>query len=132
MKLLATIKRSLALLLLISLSGCAVKDELGIKTAGLTPRSNTYSDLIALPKPKGKIVTAVYNFRDQTGQYKPIPSSNCSTAVTQGATSYLITALRDSGWFIPVEREGLQNLLTERKSSEPPKKIQTITLSSLL
>lgn len=97
------------------LAGCAVQDQLGIKSAGLTPRSHTYSELISLPKPKGKIVTAVYNFRDQTGQYKPIPSSNFSTAVTQGATSYLVTALRDSGWFIPVEREGLQNLLTERK-----------------
>ena len=27
----------------------------------------------------------------------------------------LIKSLRDSGWFIPVERENLQNLLTERK-----------------
>jgi curli production assembly/transport component CsgG len=27
----------------------------------------------------------------------------------------LVKALKDSGWFVPVEREGLQNLLTERK-----------------
>jgi len=27
----------------------------------------------------------------------------------------LVKALRDSGWFMPVEREGLQNLLTERR-----------------
>ena len=27
----------------------------------------------------------------------------------------MVKALKDSGWFIPVEREGLQNLLTERK-----------------
>jgi len=106
----------LALILL--LQGCTTTEALigeGIKTAGLTPRSTTYNDLVSLPKPKGKIVTAVYNFRDQTGQYKPVPASNFSTAVTQGATSFLLTALRDSGWFIPVEREGLQNLLTERK-----------------
>lgn len=103
---------------LLILQGCATTDALigqGIQTAGLTPRSNTYQELVALPKPKGKIVAAVYNFRDQTGQYKPAPASSFSTAVTQGATSFLLTALRDSGWFIPVEREGLQNLLTERK-----------------
>lgn len=27
----------------------------------------------------------------------------------------LVKALKDSGWFLPVEREGLQNLLTERR-----------------
>lgn len=72
--------------------------------------------LTSMPPPKGKIVVAVYNFRDQSGQYKFHPSgSTFSTAVTQGATAMLIQALRDSGWFIPVEREGLNNLLTERK-----------------
>lgn len=38
-----------------------------------------------------------------------------STAVPQGGTSLLTTALIDSQWFVPLEREGLQNLLTERK-----------------
>ncbi len=33
----------------------------------------------------------------------------------QGATAVLVKALIDSKWFIPLEREGLQNLLTERK-----------------
>jgi curli production assembly/transport component CsgG len=74
------------------------------------------SDLRSLPPPKRKIVVAVYKFRDQTGQYKYHPTATTfSTAVTQGATSMLIKALEDSGWFIPVEREGLANLLTERK-----------------
>jgi len=75
-----------------------------------------HRDLISLPEPKEKIVVAVYKFRDQTGQYK---SSNTgmtfSTAVTQGATSMLIKALEDSKWFIPIEREGLPDLLNERK-----------------
>jgi curli production assembly/transport component CsgG len=35
--------------------------------------------------------------------------------VTQGATALLIKAMADSNWFIPVEREGLQNILTERR-----------------
>lgn len=77
--------------------------------------SPIHHDLTHLPPPPGKIVAAVYGFRDQTGQYKPPPSSSFSTAVTQGASSMLIMALANSGWFIPVEREGLQNILTERK-----------------
>jgi curli production assembly/transport component CsgG len=83
--------------------------------AQLTPTSASYSDLVNLPRPKGAVLASVYGFRDQTGQYKRQPNSNFSTAVTQGAASMLVKALQDSGWFIPVEREGLQDLLTERK-----------------
>lgn len=78
-------------------------------------RGVAYKDLINLPKPQGIIMVSVYNFRDQTGQYRPQPNSNFSTAVSQGATSLLTMSLIDSGWFAPLEREGLQNLLTERK-----------------
>jgi curli production assembly/transport component CsgG len=81
----------------------------------LTPVSDVHRDLVSLPSPKGKIVVAVYGFRDQTGQYKQAPDSSFSTAVTQGAGSMLVKALSDSNWFIPVEREGLQNVLTERR-----------------
>ncbi len=83
--------------------------------AQLTPPTPSTHDLLKLPPPKGKIVVAVYGFRDQTGQYKPAPDSSFSTSVTQGAASMLIKALRDSGWFTPVERESLQELLTERR-----------------
>ncbi|PMG45369.1 curli production assembly/transport protein CsgG [Vibrio lentus] len=85
------------------------------ETPKLMPRGSTYTDLISLPQPRGKILVSVYDFRDQTGQYKPQPNSNFSTAVPQGGTSLLTTALIDSQWFVPLEREGLQNLLTERK-----------------
>jgi len=75
-----------------------------------------HNDLISLPAPKEKIVVAVYKFRDQTGQYKTsAQATTFSTAVTQGATSMLNKALEDSGWFIPIEREGLPNLLNERQ-----------------
>ncbi|OHB74528.1 MAG: hypothetical protein A2Z25_05795 [Planctomycetes bacterium RBG_16_55_9] len=75
-----------------------------------------HDELISLPEPEEKIVVAVYKFRDQTGQYKTSASATTfSTAVTQGATSMLNKALEDSGWFIPIEREGLPNLLNERK-----------------
>jgi curli production assembly/transport component CsgG len=78
--------------------------------------TETFKELKALPKPRGVIPVSVYSFRDQTGQYKPQTNvSSFSTAVTQGATSILMQALSDSDWFLPVEREGLQNILTERK-----------------
>ena len=77
--------------------------------------SEVYMDLRNLPKPRGKIVASIYNFRDLTGQYKPAPSSGFSTAVSQGSAALLLKAARDSGWFAAVEREGLQDLLTERK-----------------
>lgn len=83
--------------------------------AQLTPPTKITRDLLRLPEPKGKVVVAVYGFRDQTGQYKSAPDSSFSTTVTQGAASLLVKALKDSGWFTPVERENLQNLLTERK-----------------
>ena len=69
-----------------------------------------------LPAPKTKAVVAVYKFRDQTGQYKPTETgASFSTAVTQGATTILLRALEESGWFEPIERENLGNLLNERK-----------------
>lgn len=87
----------------------------GIEAATWENNSSVHQHLTQLPPAMGRVVASVYSFRDQTGQYKPIPASSFSTAVTQGAGSLLIKSLRDSGWFIPVEREGLQNLLTERK-----------------
>ena len=73
-------------------------------------------ELKALPSPAGSIPVSVYAFRDQTGQYKPSSgASSFSTAVTQGATSILMQTLSETDWFLPVEREGLQNILTERK-----------------
>lgn len=83
--------------------------------AQLSPPTRITRDLLRLPEPKGRVVVAVYGFRDQTGQYKPAPDSSFSTTVTQGAASLLVKALKDSGWFLPVERENLQDLLTERK-----------------
>ncbi|MGK9065317.1 CsgG/HfaB family protein [Stutzerimonas chloritidismutans] len=99
------------------LQGCAVRDPMPAdqETPTLTPRTSTYQDLLELPRPKGPLVAAVYGFRDQTGQYKPSPASSFSTAVTQGAASMLVDAMQASGWFIVLEREGLQNVLTERK-----------------
>ncbi|WP_028766972.1 CsgG/HfaB family protein [Shewanella fidelis] len=110
-------RKLIPLLMICCLSACTAKSELEQiePSTSLMPKSDTYYDLIGLPSPQGSMVAAVYDFRDQTGQYKPIPSSNFSTAVPQSGTAFLAQALNDSSWFIPVEREGLQNLLTERK-----------------
>lgn len=83
--------------------------------AQLTPASASTRDLLKLPALETRVIAAVYGFRDQTGQYKPAPDSSFSTSVTQGAASMLVKALKDSGWFTPVERESLQELLTERR-----------------
>ena len=62
---------------------------------------------------------AVYSFKDLTGQRKPTLNNvaSLSTAVTQGAESFLIKALQDVGrgeWFEVVERVGIDNLTKER------------------
>lgn len=77
--------------------------------------SSSSQRLMDLPAAADPVEVAVYNFSDQTGQYKAIQNgSTFSTAVTQGGTTMLIKALEDSGWFIPIERENLSNLSTER------------------
>jgi curli production assembly/transport component CsgG len=98
------------------LAACATQAPVNADAnAQLAPATRVTRDLLRVPEPKGKVAVGVYALRDQTGQYKPAPDSSFSTAVTQGATSLLVKALKDSGWFMPVERENLQNLLTERK-----------------
>ena len=78
------------------------------------------SDLLrSLPPPKKPIVVAIYKFRDQTGQYKSNDTiTQYSTAVSQGGTSMLMRALLEAGngkWFTVLEREGLTDLMNERK-----------------
>jgi len=102
---------------LVLLSGCSSLNPFPTEMpAQLRAAYDSTNELNTLPNPKGKIPVSVYSFRDQTGQYKPQGNvSSFSTAVTQGATSVLVQALSDSNWFNPMEREGLQNLITERK-----------------
>lgn len=71
------------------------------------------------PPAGGPIPVAVYGFQDKTGQRKSLPNvASLSSAVTQGAESYLIKALQDAGearWFTVLERVGLDNLIKERQ-----------------
>lgn len=105
------------------LSGCAV-----IQTTGLTEtdptvttqRVNVKKEFDTIPAPAvGKPVSvAVYSFADKTGQRRPQANvASLSTAVTQGAETFLIKALSDVGqgrWFEVVERVGIDNLTKER------------------
>lgn len=116
--------RSLGICLVLTLSACGlaplrapseVKASNVNSDAALTPVTRITRDLVNLPPPEFKVPVAVYAFRDQTGQFRGQPESNLSNAVTQGAASILVKALLDSGWYLPIEREGLQNLLNERR-----------------
>lgn len=121
-------KLSIALLASVSLvlSGCASysqMDKLFTKTqfqdAKIEPTTLDRPEFV-LPKPaNGPVVVAVYNFLDRTGQRKPSPMvAQLSSAVTQGAETYLMKALQDvggGGWFKVVERVGLDNLMKERQ-----------------
>jgi len=94
-----------------------------VSPATLTYTTAVHKDLVSLPPPEEKMVVAVYRFQDQTGQYKYSPSvATYSRAVTQGAASMLIKAVEDSGWFIPIEREGLSRLLKEREIIDTTRK----------
>ncbi len=114
--------RLLTALLVPLLIGCTTvmeadqePDWSDVDPPSLTPASETLFDLIEMPPPAGRIPAAVYRFSDQTGQFRSGGQNNFSTAVTQGAGSLLTSALVESEWFRPLEREGLQDLLTERR-----------------
>jgi len=79
----------------------------------------TLRDLIDLPVPRQKAVVSVYSFLDLTGQRATADNMALfSTAVTQGADSFLIDALLSAGngtWFLVAERGDLEALTRERQ-----------------
>lgn len=81
------------------------------------PLQQKFQEIPPLDGPK--ITIAVYSFTDKTGQRKPNDKfSSLSSAVTQGAESWVIQALQEVGngtWFQVVERVGLDNLVKERQ-----------------
>ena len=120
------------------MSGCALMPkptDINIQPAEIDAPSSTMTALKQRQLPQTRIPVSVYAFRDQTGQYKPQANvSSFSTAVTQGATSMLTQMLLESGWFLPMERENLQNLLTERKihNSSKNKELPPLSEARLL
>ena len=117
-------------LALTALVGCSTVRPLGDTSipaeAKVSETINKSFDKV--PAPAGVPVTiAVYGFTDKTGQRKPSNTlSLFSTAVTQGAESYLIKSLQEVGdrkWFTVVERVGLDNLLKERQMIKQTREI---------
>jgi curli production assembly/transport component CsgG len=117
-------KKTLIALSIVSiLSGCAVIQSTGESETDptvTTQRAGIKKEFDSIPSPAaGKpISVAVYSFQDKTGQRRPQANiASLSTAVTQGAESFLIKALADVGkgqWFEVVERVGIDNLTKER------------------
>lgn len=116
------LRRLIPIITILILSGCAA-------TGPITPFKFNTNEAETLPPAEikkevpppetGKVVVAVYSFKDLTGQRKQQTGvASFSTAVTQGGEPILIKALQDVGngeWFRVVERVGLDNLLKERQ-----------------
>jgi curli production assembly/transport component CsgG len=104
------------------LNGCAIIQSTGVseqKPEVTKSMMKKEFDTILGPATNKPVSVAVYSFKDLTGQRKPTTNNvaSLSTAVTQGAESFLIKALQDVGrgeWFEVVERVGIDNLTKER------------------
>lgn len=105
-----------------ALGACATTNapyELVNRPPEVAAVTESQRELLELPAPAQKLTVAVYNFQDQTGQFRSTESTqSLSRVVSQGATSILVKALQDAGnrrWFQVMERERLDNLLKERQ-----------------
>jgi curli production assembly/transport component CsgG len=116
-------KKIILALFVMMLSGCAIIQSTGLTETDptiTTQRQGVKKEFDSLPPPStGKAVSvAVYGFTDKTGQRRPQANvASLSTAVTQGAETFLIQALQNVGhgkWFDVVERVGIDNLTKER------------------
>jgi curli production assembly/transport component CsgG len=104
------------------LSGCtaAIKQDLPMNAPPTTQLSSLREQLSSIPSLDGPpMVIGVYAFTDKTGQRKPSDTvSNLSSAVTQGAETWVIMALQEAGngtWFDVVERVGMDSIIKERQ-----------------
>lgn len=112
-----------SLFVILGLNGCAVVQLSGInesepEVTGQRDAVKKEFDTIPPPAAGKPISVAVYSFQDKTGQRRPQTNiASLSTAVTQGAETFLIQALQRVGngaWFEVVERVGIDNLTKER------------------
>jgi curli production assembly/transport component CsgG len=107
-----------ALALSLSLAACTTPQE-GKFAPVINPVTTTNRSLLTLPPAKARVAVAVYEYADQTGQFKASENfQTLSRAVTQGGNAILVKALQDAGnrqWFTVIERAQLNNLLKERQ-----------------
>ena len=113
----------LSLSIVALLSGCAVIQSTSLSEADPTVTTSMRGvkkefDTIPAPAAGKPVSVAVYSFADKTGQRRPQANvASLSSAVTQGAETFLIQALQSVGqgrWFEVVERVGIDNLTKER------------------
>jgi curli production assembly/transport component CsgG len=106
---------------LLLLSGCgSIPRNPAILDVPRTQTSPMENELLSIPPVDGpRITIGVYGFADKTGARKTADNyASFSSAVTQGAESWLIDALRQSGrgtWFQVLERASLDNIIKERQ-----------------
>lgn len=138
----------LPVIILISLlAGCGViaNEPSAIISEPRNQSSPLQQQLQTVPDLNGPTMTiGVYNFVDKTGQRKPNDRiANLSSAVTQGAETWVISSLSEAGngtWFEVVERVGLDNLVKERQLirntrenyTEDPDSLQPMKFAGLL
>ena len=108
------------LILPLLLGGCMTTGE-GVLSMKDDPviMNTQVKELQKLPPPDRQAVVAVYDFPDLTGQRRDKDGiASISTAVTQGGTPLLISALKEAGqgtWFRVVERNRVDDLAKERQ-----------------
>ena len=113
--------RYFAIVSLLLLTGCgSIPSKPTIIESPKSQRSPLELQLLNLPVVDAPEMTiAVYGFADKTGQRKTADAyATFSSAVTQGAESWLIDALRSAGagkWFKVLERVSLDNIIKERQ-----------------
>ena len=113
--------RYFAIVSLLLLTGCgSIPSKPTIIESPKSQRSPLELQLLNLPTVDAPEMTiAVYGFADKTGQRKTADAyATFSSAVTQGAESWLIDALRSAGsgkWFKVLERVSLDNIIKERQ-----------------
>jgi curli production assembly/transport component CsgG len=117
------VRTLLSLSIVVLLSGCAVIQSTGETETDptlTTQRAGVKKEFDTIPAPAAgrPVSVAVYSFADKTGQRRPQANvASLSSAVTQGAETFLIQALQGVGrgqWFEVVERVGIDNLTKER------------------
>ncbi len=118
-------KTKVVVLLLVSIAalcGCSSRsfyENAVVSKAHVTDRTRASEILMGLPAPAKAVSVVVYDFQDQTGQFKNNEKyTEYSSAVTRGGYSILVKSLLDTGngdWFTVAERGALKNLLQERQ-----------------
>ena len=120
-ELLSAVLRAGLVVTAMTLGGCATTLPTAfIAQPVVQPITQQGASLRALPPPANRVVVAVYDLPDLTGQYSETTTGNAanSRSVTQGGASLLIKALQDAGerrWFSVLDRDSLEDTLKERQ-----------------